>query len=131
MRGFVQFLRGWRFRLAGTGAGVLFGVFGWRLARSAEVAWYLLIYYPALIVSQLLHLGHDDRAALTATVLLHGTLGFLTGWAADSIWRRLIRRRSAAARRVHRDARGPEGAPHETPHSRPVHRLPRCPPNSA
>lgn len=96
MRGLVRFLRGWTFRLAGTGAGVLFGVFGWRLSRSAEVAWYLLIYYPALLVSQLLHLGNDDRAALTATVLLYGVSGFLAGWAVDSIRRRLNRRRSTA-----------------------------------
>ena len=42
MSAFGRLLGGWAFRVFGTAAGVLFGVFGWRLPKSAEVAWYLL-----------------------------------------------------------------------------------------
>lgn len=86
----------WAFRLAGAGAGLLFGGLGWRLQGPAEAAWYLLIYYPALLVMQLFPLGNGDRGALAATMLLYGMLGFLGGWALDALRRWLNRRRSAA-----------------------------------
>jgi len=85
-------LRGWAFRLAGTAVGLLFGCSGWRLLKGVEAAWYLLIYYPALFVSQSLHLGNGDRAALAATALLYGFLGFSAGWGLDALRRRLNRR---------------------------------------
>ena len=62
-------------------AGVLFGWLGWGLIKwpKTEIAGMILFYFPALVLSSLLHITATDRVSVRLTAILYGFIGFLIG----------------------------------------------------